>query len=165
MKKISFIIVCFLSMPMIFAQCEIHSKIQADGSMFYYFQPAIFYTTQSKSLKINLVTDKENYFIALQPVPFPSKNEGKKINDNLILELSDRNKYTLVHYDTRYLKQDSILQVLYLIDKKDLKSFAAFDAVSADINMQGTEFVRNYVFKLYKSAIKEQLNCVLKESK
>ena len=32
-------------------------------------------------------------------------------------------------------------------------------AVLAEINMKGTEFVRDYKFKLHKDAIKEQLNC------
>ncbi|MCV9927358.1 hypothetical protein OIU83_06830 [Flavobacterium sp. LS1R49] len=162
MGKIIFLMLLFFSGPLLLAQCEIHNKIQPDGSMFYYFKPATFYTTKSKSLKINIVTDKENYFIALQPIPFPSKEEGKKIKDDLFLELADKNKYTLKHYDTRYLKQDSILQVLYLIDKKDLKAFSTFEAISADINMQGTEFIRNYVFKLHKNAILEQLNCFIK---
>ncbi|RYF22463.1 MAG: hypothetical protein EOO42_08790, partial [Flavobacteriales bacterium] len=122
-----------------------------------------FYTTKSKSLKIGIVTDKENYFIALQPSPFPPKEDGKKIKDDLVIELSDANKYKLQHFDTRYIKHDSVMQVLYLIDKNDLKAFSSFEAVAADINMQGTEFIRNYAFKLHKKAIVEQLNCFLKE--
>jgi hypothetical protein len=163
MKKISLLVGCLFSIPMVFAQCEIHNRIQADGYMFYYIKPTPFYTTESKSLKINIVTDKENYFIALQPTPFPPKEVGKNIKDDLSLELSNKIKYKLKHYDTQYLKQDSILQVLYIIDKNDLKAFSTYEAVTASINMEGTEFVRDYDFKLHKSAIIEQLNCFLKE--
>lgn len=148
---------------MLFAQCEILNKVQADGSMLYFIEASIFYTTKSKSLKIGIVTDKENYFIALQPSPFPSKDGGKLIKDDLVVELSDTNKYKLKHYDTRYIKHDSVMQVLYLVDKKDLGAFSGFEAVSADINMRGTEFVRNYAFKLHKKAIMEQLSCFLKK--
>jgi hypothetical protein len=55
------------------------------------------------------------------------------------------------------------MQVLYLIDQKDIEAFSKFEAVVAEINMQGTEFVRNYDFKLHKDAIIKQLACFLKK--
>ncbi|MTH17445.1 hypothetical protein [Flavobacterium sp. LC2016-01] len=165
MKKIGFVFVVlfFLVNTKAVAQCNIKNRILADGSMVYYFDPEVFYTTNSKSLKINIVTDKEHYFIALQPTPFPSKKEGKKIKDDLIMHLADNKTYTLKHYDTQYIKNDSIMQVLYLIDDKDLDSFSKFEAVSAEIRMEGTDFVREFNFKLHKRAIIRQLDCFLKE--
>ncbi|MCM0668735.1 hypothetical protein [Flavobacterium tyrosinilyticum] len=147
----------------VIAQCEVKNRVQADGSMIYYFEPAVFYTTKSKSLKINIVTDKENYFIALQPTPFPEKKVGKKSKDDLIIHLADSKTYNLAHYDTQYRRNDSIMQVLYLIDKKDLEAFSNYEAITAEINLQGTEFVRSYNFKLHKDAIIEQLKCFLKK--
>lgn len=165
MKKISFFVVALLlviSLKM-FAQCDVKNRLLADGTMVYYFDPAVFYTTKSKSLKINIVTDKEHYFIALQPTPFPPKKEGKKINDDLIVHLANQKSYKLSHYDTQYMRNDSIMQVLYLMDDKDVEAFSKFDAVVAEINMKGTEFIRDYNFKLHKDAIIEQLNCFLKK--
>jgi hypothetical protein len=165
MKKISvailFLLVLF-SMKSL-AQCEVKNRVQADGTMIYYFDPAVFYYTQSKSLKINIVTDKEHYFISLQPTPFPPKKEGKKIKDNLAIKLGDNKEYTLAHYDTQYRHNDSIMQVLYLMDDKDIEAFSKYEAISATINMKGTEFVRTYNFKLHKHAIMQQLECFLKE--
>ena len=144
-------------------QCEIKNRLLADGTITYYFDPADFYVTKSKSLKINIVTDKEHYFIALQPSPFPPKKEGKKIKDDLVIHLSNNKVYKLAHYDTQYRHNDSVMQVLYLIDQKDIDAFSKFEAVVAEINMQGTEFVRNYDFKLHKDAIIKQLACFLKK--
>lgn len=165
MKKEGFFILALLLIisSKIFAQCDVKNKLLADGTMVYYFDPAVFYTTKSKSLKINIVTDKEHYFIALQPTPFPSKKEGKKIKDDLIINLADQKSYTLSHYDTQYMRNDSIMQVLYLMDDKDIEAFSKFEALVAEINMKGTEFIRNYNFKLHKDAIIEQLNCFLKK--
>ncbi|MHC0443350.1 hypothetical protein [Flavobacterium sp. 3-210] len=165
MKKIGFVffVLFFLVNNKGMAQCDIKNRILADGSMVYYFDPEVFYTTTSKSLKINILTDKEHYFIALQPTPFPSKKEGKKIKDDLIMHLADNKIYKLAHYDTQYIKNDSIMQVLYLIDDKDLDSFSKFEALVAEIKMEGTEFVRDYNFKLHKRAIIRQLACFLKE--
>lgn len=158
-----FLITLFLLVitPKIVAQCEIKNRVLADGTMEFYFDPAVFYTTKSKSLKINLVTDKEHYFVALQPIPFPSKKAGKKIKDDLIIELADQKKYKLTHFDTPYKNNDSLMQVLYLMDKNDVDAFSKQEAVLAKINMRGTEFVRSYNFKLHKEAIMKQLNCFL----
>jgi len=147
----------------VFAQCDVKNKVLADGTMVYYFEPSDFYVTKSKSLKINIVTDKEHYFVALQPLPFPAKNDGKKIKDDLIIHLANKKEYKLTHYDTQYRQNDSIMQVLYLIDDKDLDDFSKFEALVAKINMQGTEFVRDYTFKLHKDAILKQLTCFLKK--
>ncbi|MFH7017908.1 hypothetical protein [Flavobacterium sp. FlaQc-47] len=165
MRKINLLIVVlsFAFISKIEAQCEVKNGVQADGTMMYYFEPADFYITKSKSLKINIVTDKEHYFVALQPSPFPSKKEGKKINDDLIIHLSNKQEYKLTHYDTQYRNNDSIMQVLYLMDQKDIDAFSKFEAVVAEINMKGTEFVRDYNFKLHKDAIMEQLKCFLKK--
>lgn len=163
--KMKFLVLflCFVFNAKGIAQCEIKNRVQADGSMIYYFEPAVFYTTKSKSLKINIVTDEEHYFVALQPTPFPEKKEGKKIKDDLVIHLADSKTYKLTHYDTQYRRNDSIMQVLYLIDNKDIEAFSNYEAVSAEINMQGTEFVRSYNFKLHKNAIVEQLKCFLKK--
>jgi hypothetical protein len=144
------------------AQCNIKNRVLADGTMTYYFDPTNFYTTKSKSLKINIVTDKEHFFIALQPSPFPPKKDGAKIKDDLVIHLANKNIYKLTHYDTQYRDNDSVMQVLYLIDQKDIEAFSKFEAVVAEINMEGTEFVRNYDFKLHKDAIIKQLACFLK---
>lgn len=165
MKKISFTVLVFLVLisSKIIAQCDVKNRVQADGTMVYYFDPAVFYTTKSKSLKINIVTDKEHYFVSLQPTPFPPKKVGKKIKDDLVIHLADNKVYKLAHYDTQYRHNDSIMQVLYLIDDKDIESFSKFEATVAEIRMEGTEFVRDYTFKLHKDAIMKQLSCFLKK--
>jgi len=164
MKKINFVIVFLILLFSVkgMGQCDVKNKVLADGTMLYYFEPAVFYFTKSKSLKINIVTDKEHYFIALQPTPFPPKKEGKKIKEDLIIHLADQKKYNVTHYDTQYRQNDSVMQVLYLIDDKDIEAFSKLEAIIAEINMEGTEFVRSYNFKLHKDAIIEQLNCFLK---
>lgn len=165
MRKISVVILflVFLITPKIVAQCNIKNRVSADGTMMYYFDPAVFYTTKSKSLKINIVTDKEHYFIALEPTPFPPKKESKEIKGDLVIHLADNKTYKLAHYDTQYRHNDSIMQVLYLIDDKDIDAFSKFEALVAEIKMEGTEFVRDYTFKLHKDAIVKQLACFLKK--
>ncbi len=159
----------FLSVPMIMVsqttdrQCEILHRIYPDGSMFYYIEPVNFYWTKSKDLKGGIETDKENFFLALQPQPFPEKPDGRKLKDDLEVKLSNDSIYRLEHFDTRYLDHDTVMQLLYLIDKKKLDDFFNHEVISVKINMQDTTGIRTYVFKLHKSALREQLDCLMKE--
>jgi len=146
-----------------FSQCEIQHRLYPDGSMFYYIEPVNFYWTKSKDLKGGIETDKENYYLELQPSPIPAKHEGKKLKDDLELKLANDSVYRLEHFDTRYIDHDTVMQLLYLIDKKKLGDFVNYDVVSVKINLLDSTGIRNYVFKLHKSALREQISCFLKE--
>jgi hypothetical protein len=95
-------------------------------------------------------------------VPVPDKQVGKKLKKNLILKLSDDIVYELKHYDTRYVQEDTVMEMLYLIEKDEIDSLLKYEVTEARIDM-GDEGVRTYVFKLHKAALKEQLECFLKE--
>lgn len=146
-----------------FSQCEILNRVSPDGSMVYYMEPVNFYWTEAKDLKGCVYTDKENYFIALYPRPFPEKQLGKKLKGDLNLKLDNNKDYRLNHYDTRYLENDSIMELLYLIDERDLNDILNFQAIEAKLDLKDPEGLRTYVFKLHKSAIQEQLDCFLKQ--
>ncbi len=146
-----------------FAQCEIKNRIYPDGSMLYYIEPVNFYWTESKSLKGGIVTDRESYFLALQPKPVPEKDQLKKLKSDLILTLSDGKTYTCEHYDTRYVENDTVLELLYLLKEEDVDLLTRLEINDAAIEMAGEEGVRKYVFKLHKAALKEQLGCFMQE--
>jgi hypothetical protein len=148
-----------------FSQCEILNRVAPDGSMKYYIEPVNFYWTKAKALSGGIVTDKESYFLELQPVPFPEKPDGEKLKDDLQLKLSDGKTYTLEHYDSRYIQKDTVMKLVYLIKKQDIDLLLKFEVTEAKINMKGDEGFRTYVFKLHKDALKVQLECFLKEEK
>ncbi len=156
---LGFLTISILSFP----QCDILNRVAPDGSMVYYMEPVNFYWTKAKSLSGGIVTDKESYFLELFPIPFPEKPEGQDLRDNLELKLSDGKTYTLEHYDSRYIRKDTVLKLVYLIGKKDLDWLFNLEVTEARINMKGDEGIRTYVFKLHKEALKEQLECFLKE--
>ena len=81
------------------------------------------------------------------------------------MKLSDGKTYTLKHFDTRYADNDTVMEMLYLIGKDDMDNMLNFEVSEVKIDMMGNEGIRTYVFKLHKSALKEQLACFLKEEK
>jgi hypothetical protein len=99
----------------------------------------------------------------LQPRPFPVKSDGKNLNGDLEIKLSNGYVYKLSHYDTRYMQHDSVMELLYLVDKKQIDNLQKYEPNQVKIDMNGKEGFRTYVFKLHKAAIREQLNCFLKE--
>jgi hypothetical protein len=163
MKNLLLVALLSLTLPT-FSQCEILNRVYPDGTMLYYMEPVTFYWTSAKSLKGCVVTDKENYFLELQPVPFPEKPAGNKLKEDIDLKLSNGNMYKLSHYDTQYTNNDTVLVMLYIIDSKELSDFQNFEVDQVTINMMGDEGKRTYVFKLHKAALKEQLACFLKSA-
>jgi hypothetical protein len=147
-----------------FPQCQILNRVSPDGSMQYYMEPVNFYWTSAKSLQGCIVTDRESYFLELSPVPFPRKPEGNKLRKELILKLSDNNTYALKHFDTRYVENDTVMEMLYLIGKEDIDHLLNFEVTEATIDMMGEEGIRTYVFKLHKEALMEQLACFQKDN-
>jgi hypothetical protein len=163
MISLSVLLGMFAFLPDLLAQCEIKNRIYPDGSMMYYIAPVNFYFTKSKSLRGGITTDKENYYLELLPVPFPEKPAGNKLKENLDLRLSDGKWYTLQHYDTRYTRNDTALKMIFLIDKEVMDQFLSLDVTDVKINMMDSAGIRAYVFKLHKSALREQLECFLSE--
>jgi hypothetical protein len=162
--KIYFLAFVLSSIPVeAFPQCEIHHRVSPDGSMQYFMEPVNFYWTRAISLKGCIVTDKESYFLELLPVPFPEKPSGNKLKKDLVMKLSDGSTSNLRHYDTRYMEDDTVMEMLFLIDDKDIDKLLNFEVEEVNIDMMGEEGVRTYEFKLHKSALKEQLACFLKD--
>jgi hypothetical protein len=167
MKKITRILtetvgLVFLSIVS-FSQCDVQNRIYPDGSILFYIEPVNFYWTESKDLKGGIVTDKESYFLALRPTPFPEKSQGKKLKADLALVLSDGNTYFFKHFDTRYMEKDTVMEMLYLIRQEDMESLRKYEVEQAKIDMMEEEGIRTYGFKLHKAALKEQLDCFLLE--
>jgi hypothetical protein len=55
------------------------------------------------------------------------------------------------------------MEMLFLIHEDHMKPLQEFEVVQAKIDMMGEEGLRTYTFKLHKAALKEQLECFLKE--
>jgi hypothetical protein len=163
LKRIALILGFFTFSMHAFSQCEIKYRVYPDGMMQYYMEPVNFYWTQQKSLRGCIVTDKENYFLALMPLPFPPKPAGHKLKNDLKMTLSDGKSYSLTHFDTRYIDKDTVMQMLFLIKKEDLNTLLNQQVVDVTLDMMGTEGLRTYTFKLHKTALKEQLDCFLKK--
>ena len=165
MKKAALVSVLLTISLISSAQCDILNRVSPDGSMIYYIEPVNFYWTKTKSLTGGIVTDKESFFLELLPVPFPEKPAGEKLKDDLQLILSDGKTYTLEHYDSRYIRKDTVMKLVYLIKEEDIDVLLNLEVTEARINMKGDEGIRSYVFKLHKDALKLQLECFLKEGK
>ncbi|MEI7982442.1 MAG: hypothetical protein WCI71_12380, partial [Bacteroidota bacterium] len=91
LKKIALILGFFALSLHVFSQCEILYRVYPGGMMEYYMEPVNFYWTRDKSLRGCIVTDKENYYLALLPLPFPAKPAGQKLKNDLKMTLSDGN--------------------------------------------------------------------------
>jgi hypothetical protein len=162
-KKFVFSIVFLTLSVSAFSQCKILNRVSPDGSMQYFMEPVNFYWTSEKSLRGCIVTDKENYFLELLPFPFPEKPDGRKLKKDLSVKLSDGNSFKFKHFDTRYIENDTVMEMLYLIGREDVDNLLNSEVTEVNIDMMGKEGIRIYEFKLHKSSLQEQLACFLKD--
>jgi hypothetical protein len=143
-------------------QCKISQNKFPDGTMYLETEPSLMYQTSKKKLVEKLSTDKENYFVAISPTPFPPKPSGRKVKKDLIVFLSNNKTYTLKHFDSRYIDQDSSFEILYLFNTKDIPDFQLYAIKKVTIN-DGTGVDATYNLILHTDAIKKQLACFLKK--
>ena len=142
-----------------YAQCDIQNKIYADGTMYHFVTPVTFYFDSNKKLEAGIITDNENYFIALAPRPFPPRSESKKLKKDILLTLSNRKEYTLRFYDIEYAPGDTSMKLTYRFDNKDIPDMMKLDAVKIVIDL-GKGGDKTYMIRHRKALLREQLTCL-----
>ena len=165
-KKYFFIPLLLLVLPSLAQDsCEIQQRISPDGTKYYSSRARRFFWSVEKQLRGGIVTDGENYYLSLRPKPFPKRPAGSKLKDDLRLVLSNQQEYVLTQYDTRYMDEDTILLMSFMIGKKQLEDFLKYDIEQVAIVMSKGEPPTIYNFKLHKSAVREQLACFIDQRK
>lgn len=147
------------------AQCEIKSKIASDGNLYYYIGPERFYWSTAKTLTGGIFTDKEYYYLVLWPQPFPPKPAANKMKENLKVKLANDSLYQLEYYYSDYDRGDTSLQMMYLIDKKDVNAFTRSEIHQVMMSLGDSTGLRTYNLKLHKDALQIQMNCFLEDKK
>lgn len=145
----------------LFAQCDITEKMMADGTMYFHCETLVFYKTSEFQLSGNIVTDKENYFLRLRPLPYPEKPLGTRLRDDLEIKLANDTTYKLKLHDAYYRKEDASFTMLFLFDKKDVSPFTKKDVAEVRLNLG--DAIATYTFLMHKDAIRQQLACFAKK--
>ena len=123
-KKIFlFLLIVFSFSVRGYSQCEITSRIDPTKVLYYYAEPVRVFWTESKSLYCGAFTDYEHYYLQFYPEPFPEKSKKKPTKNNAIITLSNNEKVALDFYDSRYISDDTVFVMQYLIPDKSLESF------------------------------------------
>ena len=158
-KFLSLVYLLFLCLESTGQDCNVKNKIRPDGSIYFFIDPVLFFNTPENKIYGGVVTDKEDYFLALSPFPFPQKSKGNKLNQDLLITLSNQKEYNLEHFDSQYI-DDTALHIFYLIGKPVLSEFKEHDIESVKLNMGPEKGTQTFQFRLHKSALREQLICL-----
>jgi hypothetical protein len=142
-------------------QCEIESRLDLNGIMYFYAEPVKVYWTSAKSLYCGAVTDKKDYYLQFYPNPFPEKPKGSIRKSPATVVLEDEKEVSMKNFDTWFDSSDSIFKMLFLIPEGELESFISNEILTVSLDMGDEEGVRVYTLKLHKDAIRQQLNCLI----
>jgi len=137
--------------------CNIKNYLSPDGTMYYYVPVDTFYYTETKQLLGGMVTDKEHYFLTLQPLPKPAAIGSRKKYKPLTVTLENDSTFTLDFFDARFVN-DTIYNVVYLFDSDKHRAFITNNV--KEIKMQTPYIDESFVLKLHKDAIIQHINCL-----
>jgi hypothetical protein len=139
--------------------CSVKNKMRPDGSIYYFMDPVLFFNTAENKIYGGVMTDKESYFLTITPRPFPPKSKKDKLDQDLLITLSDGKEYKLEHYDSQYI-EDTTLVISYVIGKDALPAFREQDIETVKFNMGKEKGEQTFQFRLHKSALKQQILCL-----
>ena len=155
------VIITALSGTSGYGQCDIESRLDLNGIMYFYAEPVKVYWTSSKNLYCGAVTDKKDYYLQLYPEPYPSKPKGSMRKSPATIILEEGEEISLKNFDTWYDTSDSIFKMLFLIPHEMMDAFTEKEITTVSIDMGDEEGIRVYNLKLHKAAIREQLKCLI----
>lgn len=159
-NKFFLVLSLFLAPCFSFSQsgkCDIKSIVQPDGTMYYYVAMDTFYFSQARQLMGGMVTDKENYFLTLEPKPSPTSIGKLKDFKPLTVHLANDSTYKLDFFDARYVN-DSIYVIMYMFNPKKDKAFLNYGVER--VTMETPSMKETYNFKFHKNAIIRHLKCL-----
>ncbi len=165
-RKLTLIILALISSLNVFSQCEIKSKLDATGILYYSADPVKVFWTQAKSLYCGAFTDDESFYLQFYPEPFPQKpKKKKKVKESAFVTLANGEKYELDFFDSRYISEDTIYVMQYLIPNDAVEIFLKFEMTIVSLHVGDETGFREYKLKLHKNAIREQLKCLIEKEK
>ena len=139
--------------------CQVKNKMRPDGSILYFINPVLFFNSTENQIYGNVMTDKEVYFLGVFPKPFPPKSKENKLDNDLLVTLSNGKEFKLGHFDSQYIS-DTVLVLMFEISKDALPEFRQNDIETVKLNIEPVKGAQTFQFRLHKSALKEQLNCL-----
>ena len=160
MKRILILLLLISCSVNAYGQCKIKNRLSPNNVLVHYMDPIRVFWTESKSLYCATHSDGEHYFLELYPKPFPALSKPNKLNDPAVVTLANENEYSLEHFDTRYLKEDSSMIMLFMIGESELEQFRSVQISKISINLGDESGNRKYLLKLHKDAISTQLKCL-----
>ena len=149
-----------LSISTLLAQCKLETEMSPTGILVETTEKQLLYDNLVKQVFTQIKHDGDDFFLILitQPIAKQKLEKGSAfimLDTGDTLELNLSNQY----YETK----DSAINALYALSKEQVKqlSIELVNRIVADIGLEEKQFI----LKLHKNLLREQLLCIIKEEK
>jgi hypothetical protein len=142
------------------AQCKISQEITPTGIYNTLTEHELIYFNNKYTITAQVLFDGDDYFAVFIMKPFFSE-KGKLGAIHIVLESKDT--LELQFYDANKKSKDSTLNLFYKIEPSQFTLLKQYNI--NEIYTVFNEVKREFILKLHKDAIKNQLNCLLNQSK
>ena len=152
-------ILCLISMG-IKAQCKISQEISPTGIYHTITENEVIYFNNKYTVTAQVVFDGDDYFAVFIMKPFFSE-KGKLGAIYMVLENKDTLELTF--FDANKKSKDSSLSLYYKIEPSQFNQLNQHDI--HEIYTYFNNEKREFILKLHRDAIKNQLICLLNHAK
>ena len=151
-------IILLFFLPDVNAQCNVKSKVSADGVVLSYTARELLYEFKGTNIYSTIKYDGIDYYFRLQLEPSLPDFIQK---ENILINFVNDKTIELKFFDGRLNEQDSSLSIEYLIVKEQLELLSQVNIRSIKMNFKSGENIFTLISK--PSLIKEQLICITKK--
>lgn len=149
-----------LPLSILLAQCKLETEMSPTGILIETTEKYLLYDNLVKQVYTQIKHDGDDFFLILITQPM-AKQKLEKGSAFIVLDGSDTLELNLS--SQHYYGKDSAINALYALSNEQvaLLSKHSVNRIVADIGLEEKQFI----LKLHKNLIREQLLCILKEEK
>lgn len=142
------------------AQCNIQTEMNANGTISKTTESALIYSNATYSMYSQMKHDGIDYYFMWTVRPLDKKTVE---SETMQILLDNDSTITLEFYDSFRRQRDTSVSFLYLINQPNLLQLTSHAVKQINLNTSLSQ--KNFILKLHKEQIGEQLKCLLASEK
>lgn len=142
------------------AQCNIQTEMNANGTISKTTESALIYSNATYSMFSQMKHDGIDYYFVWTVRPLDRKTVE---SETMQILLDNDSTIMLEFYDSYKRQKDTSVSFLYLVNQENMLQLSAHAVNQIHLNTSLSQ--KNFILKLHKELIGEQLKCLLADNK
>lgn len=138
------------------AQCDVQMTVNANGTLSKTTGSALIYSNETYEMYSQMRYDGIDYYFIWVVKPFEKKKVESKSMEIL---LDNDSTLTLDFYDSYSMSKDTSMSFLYRVSAENMQQLSEQEI--KQININTNVGLKQFILKLHKEQVKQQLKCLV----